>query len=137
MYLQKCEDYLGGELIGSDENRELDKAIVCFMLEGMKMSIPCDQVISRKNNAVWLSNELECNECLDSQIELQRNKFLFHILNSFEPFTCQERKEKGQKLVNRTVTNIYFNNKRKLCTDSVLKDKVKTFKKDKENNKPK
>ena len=28
MYLQKCEDYLGGELIGSDENRELDKAIV-------------------------------------------------------------------------------------------------------------
>ena len=102
----------------------------------MKMSIPCDQVISRKNNAVWLSNELECNECLDVQIELQRNKSLFHILNSFESFTCQERKEKGQKLVNRAVTNIYFNNNKKLCTDSVLKDKVKTFKKDKENNKP-
>ena len=31
--IQKCEDYLGGELIGSDENGELDKAIVCFMLE--------------------------------------------------------------------------------------------------------
>ena len=25
MYLQKCEKYFGGELIGSDENGELDK----------------------------------------------------------------------------------------------------------------
>ena len=36
IYLQKCEEYFGGELIGSDENGELDKEIVCFMIEGMK-----------------------------------------------------------------------------------------------------
>ena len=36
MYLQICEEYFGGELIGSDENWELDKGIVCFMIEGMK-----------------------------------------------------------------------------------------------------
>ena len=33
MYLQKCEEYFGGEQIGSDENGELDKGIVCFMTE--------------------------------------------------------------------------------------------------------
>ena len=31
MYLQKCEEYFGDELIGSDENGELYKEIVCFM----------------------------------------------------------------------------------------------------------
>ena len=38
---------------------------------------------------------------------------------------------KGIKFANRAVTNIYFNNKRKLSTDAVMKDKVKTFIKDK------
>ena len=62
-------------------------------------------------------------------------KKLFHIVNSFESFTCQKHKEKGQKLANRAVMNIYFvNNKRKLSTDSVMKGKVKTFKKDKDKN---
>ena len=133
MYLRKYEGYFRGELIGPDENGELDKGIVYFMIEGMKQCIPCDQVISRNNNAFWLIDELF--ECLDAQIESQWNKFLFHILNLFESFTCQEHKEKGQKFTNRAVINIYFNNKRKLSTDSVIKDKVKTFKKDKgENN---
>ena len=50
MYLQKCEEYFGGELTGSDENGELYKAIVCFMIVGLKGSTPCDQVISRNNN---------------------------------------------------------------------------------------
>ena len=59
---------------------------------------------------------------------------LFNILNSFELFTSQEHKEKRQKFANRAVINIYFDNKRKLSTDSVMKDKVKTFKKDKERN---
>ena len=132
MHLRKCEEYFGGELTGSDKSEELDKGIVCFMMEGMKQSIPWDQVISRNNNALWLRDELF--ECLYAQIELQWNICLFHILNSFESFTCQEHKEKGKKFANCAVINIYFNNKRKLSTDSVIKDKVKTFKKDKEKN---
>ena len=51
MYLQKCEEYFGGGLIGSDENGELYKEIVCFMIVRLKESIPCDQVISRNNKA--------------------------------------------------------------------------------------
>ena len=54
-----------------------------------------------------------------------------HVLNSFELFTSQEQKVKGQKL---TKINIYFDSKRKISTDSVMKDKVKPFKKDKEKN---
>ena len=53
MYLQKCEEYYGGEHIGSYENGELYKGIVYsfgFMIGGLKESIPCDQVISRNNN---------------------------------------------------------------------------------------
>ena len=52
-------------------------------------------------------------------------------------FTSQQHKEKGQKSANRIVINIYFDNKRTLSTDSVMKDKVKTFKKEKERNNPK
>ena len=51
MYLQKCEEYFGGELIGFDENGELYKEIVCFMIVRLKEFIPFDQVISRNNNA--------------------------------------------------------------------------------------
>ena len=108
-HLQKCEEYFGGELIGSDENGELDKGIVCFMIEGMKESIQCDQVISRNNNAVWLRDELF--ECLDAQIESQWKKFLFHILNSPESSTCQEHKGTGQKFANRAVLLFYSFNK--------------------------
>ena len=46
-----------------------------------------------------------------------------------------QRKD-GEKFANRAVISIYFNNKRKLSTDSVMKDKAKTFKKDKGENKP-
>ena len=68
MYLQKCEEYFGGELIGSDQNGELDKGIVCFIIiEEMKESIPWDQVISRNNNAVCLKDELF--ECPDGHID--------------------------------------------------------------------
>ena len=75
MYLQKCEEYSGGEMIGSDENGEFDKGIVCFMLEGLKESIPCDQVIPRNNNAVWLRDELF--ECLDPRSNRSRRNFYF------------------------------------------------------------
>ena len=69
MYLQKREEYFGGELIGSDENKELDKGIACFIVEGMKESIPWGQVIFRNNNAVWLRDVLF--EFLNAQIKLQ------------------------------------------------------------------
>ena len=88
----------------------------------MKESISWDQVVSRNNNAVWIRDEIF--ECLDVQIESQWKKFLFHILNLFELFTWKNHKEKGQKFASLAVIHIYFNNKRKLSTGSVMKDKV-------------
>ena len=32
MYLQKCEEYLGGEIIGANENNELYKGLLLFMI---------------------------------------------------------------------------------------------------------
>ena len=40
MYLQNWEEYCGGETLGTDENGQLYKEIVCFMTVGLKSSVP-------------------------------------------------------------------------------------------------
>ena len=40
MYLQKCEEYTGGQLIGAAINGELYKGIVSFMIIGIKQNTP-------------------------------------------------------------------------------------------------
>ena len=40
-YLQKCEEYMGGQLIGAPTNGELYKDIVPFMIIGIKQNTPC------------------------------------------------------------------------------------------------
>ena len=40
MYLDKCEEYAGGETYGADENGDLFKGIMSFMIVGLKSSVP-------------------------------------------------------------------------------------------------
>ena len=40
-YLQKCEEYTGGQLIAAATNGELYKDIVPFMIIGIKQNTPC------------------------------------------------------------------------------------------------
>ena len=40
MYLQKCEEYSGGELYGADENNESYRGLVPFMIVGIEESVP-------------------------------------------------------------------------------------------------
>ena len=40
MYLQKCEEYVGGKTVGTDEDGKLYKEVVCFMIIGLKNYIP-------------------------------------------------------------------------------------------------
>ena len=40
MYLQKSEEYHGGEIVGCDEEGKLYKGLVGFMIVGLKQSIP-------------------------------------------------------------------------------------------------
>ena len=39
MYLQKCEEYSGGRLIGADKENNLYKGVVSFMVVGLKQSV--------------------------------------------------------------------------------------------------
>ena len=52
---------------------------------------------------------------------------LIHCLQSFETFSCTTYEKIAQKIINSTAVNICFNNKRKICTDSVAANGVKTF----------
>ncbi|XP_065651124.1 uncharacterized protein LOC136079317 [Hydra vulgaris] len=73
MYLQKCEEYFAGEMIGSDESGEMYKGIVCFMIIGLKQNIPYVIKTSPEKtiNAEWLKEEIF--ECLRILTECEFN----------------------------------------------------------------
>ena len=52
-----------------------------------------------------------------------------HVLIHTTHFACTTHEAIARKITNSTAVNIYFNNKRKICIDSVATDGVKTFKK--------
>ena len=54
------------------------------------------------------------------------NMVMFHEL-----FLCYVHWSTGQSMTHRIIANIYFNNERKIMTDSVHKDNVVLFKNDK------
>ena len=60
MLLQKCEEYFAGDVFGADEEGELYKGIVCFMIVGLKSNVPyvvkaCPE---REITGEWLKDEL-------------------------------------------------------------------------------
>ena len=40
IYLRKCEEYYGGEIIDANENNELYKELISFMIVGLKEIVP-------------------------------------------------------------------------------------------------
>ena len=60
MYLQKRQEYFWGEMIGCDDEGELYKGIVCFMIVGLKESIPyvIKSSPETKVDVNWLKIEL-------------------------------------------------------------------------------
>ena len=59
MYLQKCEEYFGGDLEGCGEDSKLYKGFVCFMIVGLKESVPSVIKSSPKTgiSADWLKKK--------------------------------------------------------------------------------
>ena len=51
---------------------------------------------------------------------------LSYMMECFN-FTCENHKIDGQKDVISTIVNVFFNNKRKICTAKVRKDKLASF----------
>lgn len=66
MYLQKCEEYDGGETIGSNETGALYSGIVCFMIVGVKSNVPyvISSIPETKIQGDWLKDKIE--DCLNS-----------------------------------------------------------------------
>ena len=60
MYLQNSQEYFWREMIGFDDKGELYKVIVCFMIVGLKESIPCvlKSLPETKLDTNWLKAEL-------------------------------------------------------------------------------
>ena len=64
MYLEKCEGYFAEDLEGCNSEGELYKGLVCFMIVGLKNSIPyvIKSSPETKINADWLKKEI--TDCL-------------------------------------------------------------------------
>ena len=56
---------------------------------------------------------------------------LIHWFQSFKTFTCNTHEAIAWKITNSTALNIYLNNKRKICTDSVAANGLKALRKGK------
>ena len=86
MYLQKCNEYSGGETIGVSGDGKLYKSVVSFMIVGLKENIPCiiKAVPVIKLNSEWLKNEiLHCIELLhDKKFNIRA------VICDSHPFQC-------------------------------------------------
>ena len=60
VYLQKCEEYFGGESYGTDETGKLHKGMTTFMIVGLTKNVPyvIHAVPENKIEAGWLMDEL-------------------------------------------------------------------------------
>ena len=68
MYLQRCEEYFAGKLMGADEENELYKGVVSFMVAGLKetVSYVVKAVPETKISAQFLHDHiLECLKILE------------------------------------------------------------------------
>ena len=82
--------------------------------------------------AFAILNESEDIIAKSSLVEIERTAakhVLSHVLDSYEEFTCKNHKSVGEKFAINTISNIFFNNKRKINTAAVRKDDVISFKK--------
>ena len=101
IYLQKCEEYSGGESIGTDDKGSAYKGMVCFMVVGLKNNVShvIKSVPEKELSGKWLSDELlDCIKSLkDSGFKVRgvvsddhaRNVSAYRILLS-RFATCQD-----------------------------------------------
>ena len=63
MYLQKGTSYQGGDYIGEDETGDLYKGIACFMIVGLKDSIPyvIKAVPETTITGTWLADQISAS----------------------------------------------------------------------------
>ena len=62
---------------------------------------------------------------------------LTNMLDSYRSISCLNHERKIQLFVNRVISNTFLNNKRKLSTDSVSVDTIKSLNKKQKKNREK
>ena len=119
MDLQKSRENFGEEMIGFDDKEELYKAIVCFIVVGLKESIPYVIISSPETNIDenWLKTEL-----LDSLEILSNCSFRFRaIVCDNHPSNVPSFK-KLLEHVNQNLDELYMLHKSRkiyICCDTV------------------
>ena len=60
MYLQKWEEYCGGEIIGANEYNGLYKVLLSFMIVGLKENVPyiIKSVPERNIDGKWIKEQI-------------------------------------------------------------------------------
>ena len=60
MYLRKCEEYCGGEIIDANENNGLYKGLLSFMIVGLKKNVPyiIKSVPERNIDGKWIKEQI-------------------------------------------------------------------------------
>ena len=108
MFLQKEASYQSGDYVGEDEEGELYKGIACFMIVGLKQSVP---------HVIQAITEVSITR------EWLAEKFQHHFIR------CSKHNNWGLKFAAKIVINTFFNNKQTVSSDSARKDTVVAFKK--------
>ena len=126
----------------SDEAREVAARISGYMAKKLvkKFGHCCKSYCINESEAASTTHVYVCHcfAFIDHTINVRTSskmkerataEHLFNVVMFCEPFLCSVHWRKGQSMTHRIIANIYFNNKRKLITDSVHKDNVVSFKK--------
>ena len=60
IYLRKCEEYCGGEIIAANENNELYKGLLSFMIVGLKENVPyiIRSIPERNTDDKWIKKQI-------------------------------------------------------------------------------
>ena len=60
MYLQKCEEYCGGEIIGANKTNELYKGLLSFIIVELKENVPniIKSVTERNIDGEWIKERI-------------------------------------------------------------------------------
>ena len=126
---ERLSDCCNGLLTGDSGAENLDCSYVQILSRG-GLTIPSTNLVNYGCTAFAI---LEFMDDLITKSDLPVRKaaerVLIRCFQSFETFASTTHEAIARKITNSTAVNIYFNNKRKICTDAVAADGVKTFKK--------
>ena len=126
---ERFDDYCNGLLTSDSGANNPDFSYVQILSSG-NFTIPSTNLVNYVCAAFAI---LELLDDLITKSGLPVRKaaqcVLIHCFQSFKTFACTTHEAIARKITNSTAVNIYFTNKRKISSDSVAADGVKTFKK--------